>query len=457
MEADAGEKIEARARVGVATLASPLEVGAADAAALLERAEKLLARAGVATVRLGTIGSVGNDSVGDAIVDGASAGKLAAREGVTTYLLVPVSWFEDYLVLDLLEEWSAPLFLWPRPGVETGALCGAQQLAWFLKRLGASYGYAFGPLESQSCIARALTFVRAGALKCTLRRARIGVAGQRVAGMTHTAPDEARLKRVLGPRMVPIELHALIERAAAIPPKKTTSLWAETKSRAGHVRVADEVGREAVAFYLALKAQVDALGLQAVTVGCYPTLMGRPCLAASLLADRGVPLACEGDVHGAVAMLVLSLLSGRPVHSTDWLEPLSDDTIVFAHCGSGSFSLADRARSITLEPVRLMNRGVCVLFPAGTGPVTLLSINSIDGGYQIACIEGEAVATDMVFPGNPVKIRFSRKPAELIDFVFREGTGHHWAVGYGRHAEVVREWVRMLPGGARFVSPETAA
>lgn len=434
-------------RVGIAALTSPLEVGAGDAPEVLARAEQVLKQAGIPTLSLGILGGDSTDSA-----DATAPGRRAAAEGIAAYILIPVSWFEDYLVVDLLEDWPAPVFLWPRPGMETGALCGTQQLTWFLKRLGHHYGWAFGALESGPCLEKAVTFLRAAGLRHQLRRGRIGLAGHRVNGMTHTAPDEALLKKLIGPRLVHLDLNLMLERADTVSKEDRNSLWADVKERAASVRVDDGPGRAAMGFYMALQESVDAGGLNAVSVGCYPSLMGRPCLAASLLADRGVPMACEGDANGAVAMLILGVLSGEPVHSTDWLDPLDDDTVVFTHCGSGSFSLADDPDSISLDSVRLMGDGVCALFPAKTGPVTLLSLNAVEGGYLVAYLEGEALPAEMVFPGNPVRVRFSLPTADIIDFIFRGGIGHHWAVGYGHHGAVLRAWGDMLPAGAELTT-----
>lgn len=448
--------IDTQPRVGIATLASPLEVGAGDSETVLDQAIGLLSERGIPTVRLGTLGITfgnGKNAMAMSPDDISAIGRLAAAESIAAYLLISVSWFEDYLAIDLLEEWKAPVFLWPRPGMETGALCGAQQLAWFFKQLDVKYGYAFGALDSESCLKKALTFIQAASLLYELRRARIGIAGQRVDGMTHTGPDESALKRVLGPRVVPLELPSLLDAAAVVPTVTTDSLWENLKLRADRIGVSDATGHEVMAFHHALESRVDALGLRALTVGCYPSLMGKPCLSASLLADRGVPLSCEGDVNGAVGMLILSILSGGAVHSTDWLDPLPDDTVVFTHCGSGSLSLADPTGDVELQSVRLMDQGVCALFPGKTGPVTLVSLNAVEGGYQIACLEGEAVKADMVFPGNPVRVKFEIDVANIIDFIFREGIGHHWSIGYGHYEVVIREWAGMLPRGARYLSP----
>jgi L-arabinose isomerase len=114
------------------------------------------------------------------------------------------------------------------------------------------------------------------------------------------------------------------------------------------------------------------------------------------------------------------------------------------HCGSGSFSLAENKNDIVLSPVRLMNRGVCALFPAKTGPVTLVSLDPRSGGYRCSVLEGEAVRTDMVFPGNPVRVIFKNDTKDIIDWIFNEGIGHHWMIGYGHVANEIRMWGKIV-------------
>lgn len=271
--------------------------------------------------------------------------------------------------------------------------------------------------------------------------------------MTHTSPAEIALKRVVGPRVVPLDLPSLLRQAERVSEPAAGSLWQDFCASAAECRVADEEGVWAMRVHLALREAIETEGLDAVTVGCYPDLMGQVCLAASLLAEEGVPFACEGDVNGAVAQLLLWLLTRQPTHHADWLEPLEDGTVIFTHCGSGALSLAGDREHIVLGPVRLMNQGVCVLFPARTGPVTLVSLIPRGDGYQCALLEGEAVPTAMVFPGNPVRVRLAPPVKEIIDWIFAQGIAHHWAIGYGHVAPEVRAWAELCGPGLRLVEP----
>jgi L-arabinose isomerase len=429
-------------RVGVCAVSSPLEVGADQAPALAGALEQALRAAGC------EVASAGSVDTPDAAT---AAGRLFAEQHADAIACVSASWFEDYLVLDMLEECGAPILLWSTPGMETGALCGQQQLTCFLKQLDHPYACAFGDIDSHQAQARASAFLRAAALKARLRRARIGLAGQRISGMTHTSPNEFMLKKAVGPRVVPLDLPQLLARAAQSPVEQTRPLWEAFRARVATCSVPDAEGLDSMAVYVAVRELVEQHGLDALTVGCYPHLMGRVCLAASLLADEGIPLACEGDVHGAVGQFMLTLLTGGPTHNTDWLNPQHDGTVVFTHCGSGSLSLAEHESHVTLRDVRLMGQGVCALFPAKPGPVTLVSLNVCAQGYQCAILEGEALPAEMIFPGNPLRVQFRRPVAEIIDWIHDEGIGHHWMAGYGKVTAEIREWAKLAGHSLRLI------
>lgn len=432
-------------RVGVTALASPPEIGAADQApkGLAELAE-LLGRYGVDVVA--TDEPVTN---ADASV---SAGRLFAEQRVDAVCLAAVSWFEDYLVLDMLEECEAPVLLWPQPGMEAGAMCGTQQLTCCLKQLDKPYASVFGVIEKGDALSRGLSFLRAAALRKRLRRARIGRAGGRVHGMTEVSVNEIALKKSLGPRIVPVDMPGLLERARKADRADASAVWTRLKCAAAKVEVSEEAGLNAASMYLAIKEIVGKEGLSALAFGCYPDYMGRACLAASLLADEGMPIACEGDVNGAVGMLMLTLLTGGPTHNTDWLDSLSDGSVVFTHCGSGSYSLAENREEITLAPVRLANQGVCSLFPARTGPVTLVNLMPAGGRYQMAVMEGEAIPTEMVFPGNPLRVRFAEPVERIVDWIHDQGIGHHWIAGYGHVSADLGSLARIIGSDLRYLA-----
>lgn len=413
-------------RLGLTVVCSPLEVGAAQAPQLLDQLEQAFAAARLDRLKLVRAPEpVANP------LSAVKAGRFFYEQRVDAICVLAASWFEDYLVLDLLEECTAPVIAWARPGMETGSLCGTQQLGFMLRQLNQPSCFLFDEVGAPASVARAWDFAAASAIRQQLRRARIGYLGYRVPGMTETTGHELALKKLLGPRVAGIDTHVFLERAARIPATSVTGRWAQVKAEVGRVTSTEEAGIESLKVHAAFQEIIRELGLSAVAVGCYPDLMGKVCLAASLLGEQGIPIACEGDVNGALGMLILTRLTGSPVHNTDLLDPLpQENAIVFSHCGAGAFSLANNLREVTLCPVRLMDRGLCCLFTARPGPVTLLNIVPKLDGYTMAVLYGEAVETDMVFPGNPLRVRF-KDYRRILSWITGEGLGHHWMAVYG--------------------------
>jgi len=427
-------------RLGLTSVTSPMEVGANEAADLLLQLRAGFARVGNSGVEIVTSG--GPVSGPQSAV---SAGRRFYDERVDAICVIAATWFEDYLLLDMLEECNVPIIAWSRPGMETGSLCGMHQLAYMLRQLGKPYLVIYDPPDVLRSARRAVSFARSAALFRRLRSARIGYIGHRVEGMTETTGHELALKRVFGPRVVGIDTRTFMESAGRVAPILVESHWQDLVAQVGRVSATEEAGLESLQVYTALKRRIDADGLSAVAVGCYPHLMGKVCMAASLLAEGGVPVACEGDVNGALGMLILTWLTGAPVHNTDILDPLAkDDAIVFSHCGSGGFSLAPSLKEIELAPVRLQHRGLCCLFPARPGPITLLNTTPTLGGYRMATMFGDALDTDMVFPGNPLKVRFPVDYRQALEWITDQGLGHHWMAAYGDHRQALKDLAQFV-------------
>ena len=424
-------------RLGLAVMASPLEVGADRAPLLLSKAQEALGEMGMEICPYATPITHAREAV--------DAGAFFYEQRVHAICAIAVSWFEDYLGLDMLEECDVPLVLWAIPGMETGALCGTQQLGFMLRQLSTPYKMLYDTLESPLTRDKLLSFASAAALRYHLRRARIGHIGHRVEGMTETTGHEVALKKVFGPRIVQVGTQTLLDRATQIEDGVVRAAWEGLKRQAGEVTCSDEAGLESLKIHRALRSLIEEERIDAVSLGCYPHLMGKGCLAASLLGETGIPLACEGDINGALGMLMLTVLSGRPTHNTDLLDPIpEEDAIVFSHCGSGAFSLAEGPDQVALASVRLMDQGLCCLFPAGPGPVTLINIVPTLGSYKMGILFGEALRTEMVFPGNPLKVRFESGWRDVLAWIAEEGLGHHWMAAYGDWKESLGDLAGMV-------------
>ena len=423
-------------RLGYGVTFHPNEEGTENAPYLLEKGAAALKNLGCESV-------CATEFIQDART--ASTAAEIFREGdIDVLCLLQCSWTSDDIIVDMLDEIDVPIITWAVPGINTGSLCSCQQLNSVLKDLNKPYKFVYGNVEDAKAHRKIGRYAFATALKKRLRKARLGLIGYRTGGMTEVTFDEHELKSLFGPRVIHLGIDELKDSASQMSDEEAQNTWDSVKKSVGAVKSGEEEGIWSTKVYLALKDFVKENNLSGFTVECYPKLMGQVCLAHSLLSEEGIVAACEGDVNSALATLMLYWLTGEPVHNTDLLAVYEDDnSAVLSHCGSGGFSLAKNPSDITLDSVRLAGEGICVLFPAKPGPVTMVNIVGRRGTYRLSIIEGEAVKTEMAFAGNPIRVRFPLPIDDVLELIAEEGVGHHWMIGYGHVKETLVEFCKL--------------
>jgi len=410
--------------IGLVSLAGEFEVGFDKTPTLLKIAGENLEKAGLEIVKLDKV-------MYDGKTMKAAANDLKGREFDILCVCVG-TWSEDHHLLDLLEYIKKPVILWAFPAVDTGSLCGVQQICCVLKELDKEYFYVYGEADDTIVIEEIGRIARAAALKNRLRHVKIGNIGGRIKGMTEIAFDELEIKDRTGVRIVNMDEDELVEAFKLTDMKQAAEYWNNLKTKASKVSSTDEHGIESIRYYFAMKKLIEEYDLEGIAVKCYPKWMGKICLGYSILSEEGVVCGCEGDVNNTVSMKILYELSNTPTHNADLLYPDTDlNTILFSHCGSGGFSIASSEKDIHLGPVRLADTGVCLLFPAKPGKVTLINLVGRKGTLRMSAIIGEAVECGMEFPGNPMKVKFKKNVDEINRMIANEGVGHHWIGGYG--------------------------
>ena len=173
--------------------------------------------------------------------------------------------------------------------------------------------------------------------------------------------------------------------------------------------------------YLALKRLVEAENLDAIAIRCWPELprdYGQwPYLAVTRLADEGLPVACEGDVDGALTMLCCKFLGCGAPYISDWLE---HDRTSFV-CWHG---------------------GMC--------PTCLTSDPGDGGGPRIRphFNNKKPAVVDTRVPINECVGRIMRAPMKFQGF--RTG-GRDAEAWHGRHGVPVLGVRRRVPRGVRII------
>ena len=337
-----------------------------------------------------------------------------------------------------------PLILRAYPAFDTGSLCCAHQISAVFRDIGKTCEFVYGDADDETCVQEIKTIATAYALKNSMAKTRVGALGGRVKGMTEIAYDEFAIKEKLGSRVVNLDESEMTDKVNAISDAEAEALLDEYKDVLSPCKVTatKESMLESMKYYKALKDLAKEYELQALSVKCYTKYMGKICLGYALLAEEGIVGSCEGDVTNALTMKLMYDLSGKAINNTDLLYPDEKaNTILFAHCGSSGFSIAEG--EIDLAPVRLMERGVCTKFLVKPGKVTAVNICGHGDKFRLSFMVGDAIPCGMEFPGNPVKIKFEKPVSKINREIMDNGIGHHWMVAYGDFSEELKYFCKI--------------
>lgn len=172
-----------------------------------------------------------------------------------------------------------------------------------------------------------------------------------------------------------------------------------------------------------------------------------PCLSMSLLAEKGLPGACEMDVMGAVTMYAVSLASGEPSGYLDWNNSFTDDRdkCVCLHCSSFPKSFMGTEMEVGSLDVlgTTIDRELC--FGACKGRVqpgeftfAKVSTDDLNGKIKFYAGKGEFVADDAYTPGGfaVCKVNGLQK---LMNYMVKNGFEHHVCMARGNVTEILNE------------------
>ena len=208
---------------------------------------------------------------------------------------------------------------------------------------------------------------------------------------------------------------------------------------------------------------------------CWPAFPGQfgfePCYVNSRLAARGIPVACEVDIYGALSEYIGACISGAPVTLLDINNTVPgyiydegiqgrfpyrlSDTFMGFHCGNTPACRLCEDRSVKYQLIQhrlLEPAGSAPDFPRGTlegdiapGPVTLYRLQCDSEGVLRAYVaQGEVLPVATRSFGGigvfavPEMGRFYRH------VLLEKHYPHHGAVAFGRFGSALFETFRFL-------------
>ena len=223
----------------------------------------------------------------------------------------------------------------------------------------------------------------------------------------------------------------------------------------------------------AMRANLGASRYVAFANKCWPAFQKYfghvPCYINSRLAARGIPVACEADIYGALSQYMCVCATGRPPGLLDINNSVPRDMVERNRAVTGDYALSDlwmgfhcgnTSSSCLLEPVmkhqlimhRLQESGRAPDITRGTlegriqpGPVSVFRVQSTSGARLGAYVaQGEVLDLDPRSFGS-IGVFAVREMGRFYRHVLIERrVPHHTAVAFGHAGKTLFAACRML-------------
>ena len=351
-------------------------------------------------------------------------------------------------------------------GDRRDALCGLLSIATALRRRLVKYTFP----KTANCSPKDPAFVEelknfaAVCRVCSgVRGSVYGQIGPRPIEFETCAFDELSLLRKFGIRTVPVPLSEVFNKAKSLDNKSAIGeTVASIKSTLDVNGVPDYVLDRLARLEVVLTEYVEAHGFAAMAMQCWPSVQDdygvSSCTVAARLNElRGIPVACEADIHGALSMHILALATGGTPVLMDWNNRHYKEKNVFSawHCGVFPASVCKNGCAVRPNAILTNVKGApdevtgCLDGQMKPGPVTLARVTETpDGKWKLLIAEGEIVDAPGTPPGGNAWVRVADFD-KLYRALLRDFP-HHGGLIHGHAGKV-------LAGAAEFLGLEVAA
>jgi len=393
--------------------------------------------------------------------DAQKAATIFHTENVDLVLMQCINADSGILASILGQKSGAPILVWstPEPTMHETCLvansfCGAMIITATLRRLDIPYKHLHGFPEDEEFKKTLVGSIRILGCISVLRESKLGLVGYQSPGFHHVSFDEMLLRRTFGVSVQHVDLSEVFAGANLVSKDVATKEIKETKSQGAKAKnVSDENFEKTASIGLSLKNIAKKYGMNALAVKCFPEFIDEfklaPCVAIGRTTDSGIMTACEGDMIGALTMLVEQYVTGDTVFFVDLisLDEASNSGIVW-HCGNAPICMAEDPKKVRYEQHSILSQespmGLTREFACKSGAVTCARISERDGNYCVYAMGGEAIEADETLRGTSMNIKFYESVRKIREILFEDGVENHFAVVYGDIREQLGDFSKWL-------------
>ncbi|MHB1375924.1 MAG: L-fucose/L-arabinose isomerase family protein [Candidatus Humimicrobiaceae bacterium] len=286
-----------------------------------------------------------------------------------------------------------------------------------------------------------------------IRTARIAQIGTRPAAF-QTVRYSEKLLQDSGITVIPVDLSVIITAA-----NRMSDLAAEVKDKVAEIKkygsiqngITDDKIIRSAKLNITIEQFMKENQCVAGAVQCWDSIQKNygcaACLPMSMLGEKGIPMACETDVAGAVMMYAMNLASDSPSGYLDWNNNFRQDRdmCINFHCSNFPKSFMNSEIAISNLDILGNSIGYDICFgackgQAKAGPMTYGKISTDDVWGTIKAYFGEGEFTDdPVKSGGGFAVCKVPNLQDLMDYMCKNGFEHHVAMNRGNYAKVLNE------------------
>ena len=372
-------------------------------------------------------------------------------------LVQSVTFVDATFMACVANDLSCPIVLWGvrEPAADGGrlrlnSLTGVYAAGNLLVSLGRKFKYIFGNPEEAELQAELAAEIEAVRVKALLRTLKVGVFGHFPSGFYFSNLEDTELLRVIGPKLIRLELAAVAKKAQALGDEEIQAAIDELKGRLAGTEslpaaTLEQYGRIRTAY----KKLAEEHGMEALATRCWPDCFtewqSAVCTAISFVTDSGVVASCEADIGGAISMYIARQLTGGAPYFADPVAlDEENNAIIYWHCGVAPCSLARKESGIRagVHP----NRKVGITMECGLKPgrVTVMRLGKGPEGFRMFLAGGTALDEPQKFLGTSVEVRVDGAAKDLVTQSVEAGWEAHFVIAYGDISQSVKALCRWL-------------
>jgi L-arabinose isomerase len=403
----------------------------------------------------------------------AKAGMKFQEEGVDIVFCQSMTYSTSSNLIPAVKDLSVPIILLnvqekiklDLPNVNTlqdwlghGCTCaGLPEMSAMLKRYDLTFDVITGYLEGDEILDNQIeAWCKAGSVRRKMRTMNIGLLGRQYLGMMDLYVDENAILKKFGMMTYFLMWEEVIENSEQVTATERTLYSEKIKNT---FTIPDTVSQDDLdniaTMYGGFLKMVETYNLgilanhfERETVGKEIDLMAALNPSHTMLTSDGIACAVEGDIKGAIAMLIMKTIAGNANLTELYSMDFDDDICIIGHSGASDPLISNQKPVLKSTNVfhGKSGKGYTTQAIPKPGPITMLALTmESNGDFKLIVAEGICEEGELLNLGDTnCRVRFAIPMREFVNRWSIAGPSHHGVMSSGHSIETLKKVASIL-------------